>query len=68
MYAFVFESGVAKLVDNDNNDHMVVSQPFNPTFNGPQAWQDESQAREWMEQNYSAYFQQPVEPDENQGE
>jgi hypothetical protein len=69
MYTFVFESGVAKLKDIET-EHVVVNQPYNPTFNGPLPWQDEAEALQWMQENYSVYFQQPQEPEpeEEQGE
>jgi hypothetical protein len=71
MYRYIFESGVAKIVD-DVSGHMIVHQPFNPTFNGPQPWQNESEAFEWLDAHYGSYRDyQPIEQshtDQDQGE
>lgn len=63
MFNFTFNAGVAEI---KAGDYTVISQPFQPTFQGPRPWENEAAALEWMRSSFPQYFV-PVDttPDEN---
>jgi hypothetical protein len=57
MFKFVFNQEIAEIRTND--DTVVISQPFRPSFSGPEPWIDEAQANQWMIEKFPQYFQEP---------
>jgi hypothetical protein len=63
MFNFTFNEGVAEI---RADDYIVVSQPFQPTFQGPRPWDNEATALEWMRSSFPQYFvPDNITPDEN---